>query len=531
MDVAHYLNSCLDLAKKRKQGLKFRMGGGSDIGMVATKQDTFDVKPLTVEISGTPPGWDGADIKEFLTTQGWTNMEVLARRRLGRRQVKWIFRALPPRAEVLAGVAQPTWQYEDALNPQLQIFIAKAPPRVPKQFESVPVRPPKKSYRETTMNLEVLEIDNTQLDPPSQEDLKNDNDTDESDKAEKRERSRSPAKVRNSTKPNLVPHAEDEVALAMKHGWMETDLGGTGDCGWRSLAAAIAFQETGKDLEPEEARRKGASIRAKAVGHMRNNQWDYINFVAQDKGIPPEADSPDLSEAWGHYLDAMSQPDTWIDGLALKAASAKLAIPVVIWKLKDNVWLRTTLAPQFKNDLAMGKKGCKPVVLLLQDQHYTVLNPVGKNAELNESWLRSTAFVSPMDLKGAAKGIPSQISPPKQNEQSPPSPGTPSVHTIKSLFQKKKSGQSQNLSQCRKKRGDTLPSSPASTKTPSLHSIEPGRVGKGTINFCQSFSHPILPKSFSQYVPPDTEAPRGSKDPPPGPRASADCQSWAQALE
>ena len=94
-----------------------------------------------------------------------------------------------------------------------------------------------------------------------------------------------------------------------------------------------------------------------------------------------------------------------------------------------------------------------------------------------------------------------------------------------------KSGLSQYLSERRKKRGDTLASSPASTKTPSLHSIEPGRVGKGTINFCQSFSQPILPKSFSQFVPPDTQAPRGSKDPPPGPRASADCQSWAQALE
>ena len=82
--------------------------------------------------------------------------------------------------------------------------------------------------------------------------------------------------------------------------------------------------------------------------------------MAKDKDSAPEEPTPDLEEAWENYVETMSLPDTWIDGIALKALSTRIGVPLIIWKLKDGVWLRTTLAPQFRDYIALGKKIASP---------------------------------------------------------------------------------------------------------------------------------------------------------------------------
>ena len=89
---------------------------------------------------------------------------------------------------------------------------------------------------------------------------------------------------------------------------------------------------------------------------MRKHKHEYIQFVAKDKDSAPEEPTPDLEEAWENYVETMSLPDTWIDGIALKALSTRIGVPLIIWKLKDGVWLRTTLVPQFRDYIALGKK-------------------------------------------------------------------------------------------------------------------------------------------------------------------------------
>ena len=87
------------------------------------------------------------------------------------------------------------------------------------------------------------------------------------------------------------------------------------------------------------------------------------------------------------------------------------------------------------------KKDSVPLVLLLQQQHYTFLKPTTDEAEIKQSWLRSTVFGNPDDLRGAAKSIsqgsdrtPSVHSIKLPQKRSGPisSCGTPSVHTLKS---------------------------------------------------------------------------------------------------
>ena len=267
-----------------------------------------------------------------------------------KKDVKWTFKALPPRAEKIAGLAQPTWQYADTQNPELQIFICKAPPRVPKHLETVPLRPPKRSFRDVPANTEHANI----LHPPSQPEVPVAS-RQEKDERTGRDRSRSPYKDRKAPPP--APQLIDDVSAALQRGWAERDMGGTGDCGWRSVAAALEYSKNKTDITAEQARIQGATLRAQTISHLRRKHThEYIQFVAKDKDSAPEEPTPDLEEAWENYVETMSLPDTWIDGIALKALSTRIGVPLIIWKLKDGVWLRTTLAPQFRDYIALGKK-------------------------------------------------------------------------------------------------------------------------------------------------------------------------------
>ena len=83
-EAEHYLRSSLEFARSRQQGLKFRMGGGSDLGLgvVANKQDTLDAKPLVLDATGVPLSWDGTALRSFMTDQGWQGVDFFPEKRL-----------------------------------------------------------------------------------------------------------------------------------------------------------------------------------------------------------------------------------------------------------------------------------------------------------------------------------------------------------------------------------------------------------------------------------------------------------------
>ena len=70
-DADNYLRSCLAEAKKREQSLKFRMGGGSDLGVLRLPTDTVPQRPTQIQVQGFPRSWDAPDVTNFLNEQGW----------------------------------------------------------------------------------------------------------------------------------------------------------------------------------------------------------------------------------------------------------------------------------------------------------------------------------------------------------------------------------------------------------------------------------------------------------------------------
>ena len=69
-----------------------------------------------------------------------------------------------------------------------------------------------------------------------------------------------------------------EVQVAESEGWIPIDQKGTGDCGFRSVAAAVHDQTTGQMLSEEESRTQGAALRVQAVAHVRKHQNEFISF-------------------------------------------------------------------------------------------------------------------------------------------------------------------------------------------------------------------------------------------------------------
>ena len=65
-DDEHYHRRVLSFARERQQGVKYRSGGGKDLGVRKLPSDKDQVGPMTVSILGVPADWDSQDLTNFL---------------------------------------------------------------------------------------------------------------------------------------------------------------------------------------------------------------------------------------------------------------------------------------------------------------------------------------------------------------------------------------------------------------------------------------------------------------------------------
>ena len=84
----------------------------------------------------------------------------------------------------------------------------------------------------------------------------------------------------------------DVVANAVASGWVHEDEGGTGDCGYRSLAAAMQFNVSGAKLSQEDCKRQAAVLRAQTVAYLRRHIAEYRNYLRPNRPISPECPAP-----------------------------------------------------------------------------------------------------------------------------------------------------------------------------------------------------------------------------------------------
>ena len=472
-DDETYFRAAVAAAASKGQGLKYRVGKGSDVGILRSAgEDAPEPRALVVQAQGIPKAWEGSEITSFFSSQGWKEVVCVTSKwpdKKAKKGVQWTLKGFPP---VGGGDTEnvTVWQYCDQDDPKLHIHVTKAPPRKPKVSDEFSGKgPPKKFFlkNETSeqakpkvIDLEDMEVEEGHEDPEGDE----------------KEAAKVPATPCVEDVP-VVPEA-NEIAQARREGWTEVDLKGNGDCTFRCIAAAREFFDSEKVLSQTESKNKGALVRVDAVSHMRRHLERYLPNFAVDRDIPPEAPALDPATIKGNFekwLQQLECPQAWADGLVLLACAVRYGQPIIVWYFhtEGNHWKRVTIAPDFHAGFARIAKKTQPITLLLKNEHFTWFKPpAGLDVKIvKRSWMRESAIPDRKVLQGAA----------------PKSSGTPSLHSLESELcsPAKKS--------VAKDTGSSIPSVHALScagcvasckggKTPSLHSLQ------SSFSLCASFN-------------------------------------------
>ena len=89
--------------------------------------DSAPKKPFLVDLLGAPANWEGQDLTELLVSQGWSEIQIVTRKKVGYRNFKWILKGLPP--EDPTDPDKNTWQYLDTEG-SLHFYVEKRSPEV-----------------------------------------------------------------------------------------------------------------------------------------------------------------------------------------------------------------------------------------------------------------------------------------------------------------------------------------------------------------------------------------------------------------
>ncbi|CAE7625535.1 unnamed protein product [Symbiodinium sp. KB8] len=115
---------------------------------------------------------------------------------------------------------------------------------------------------------------------------------------------------------------------------------------------------------------------------------DEDSMALQDEEIDnemakEEEGAPTQESRQHRFLSDAADPTFWNCGIQLYAACEKKGVPIVIWfrARGETAWKRCTVAPDWKGGLPGMAAGAKPIVLILQGNHYTFLQPPPKGTE------------------------------------------------------------------------------------------------------------------------------------------------------
>jgi hypothetical protein len=350
-DPEAYLARCLKEADSK--GLRFRSGGGRDLGYILPPGQQQQ-GPQVVSVQGIPKDWDTEDVLSFLQSVAWESCSTLGRRSMGRNLVAWLVKGIPPSDPQNNGFLAVRGLLRKQLRPKQKV-------------QTTPVQPPRRSFKqkfgENSVNIPV----------PHNEDMAHE------ETLETKETEGPPARRPRTTAqaPPAVHPADDILQSFLSEGWKVHDLGGCGDCGYRSIAGALAYAKDGSILSPEEAQRQGALVRTQAVQHLRKHLNEFKEFILPDVNTSPSQPAPNQDQVVEQYLWESSQPNTWIDGVTLLAAAHKQGCPFIIWFSHEGYWKRCTLATAFdQKGNAKCARDKSPIILRLQGQHYSWIQPL-----------------------------------------------------------------------------------------------------------------------------------------------------------
>ena len=423
-----YLQKCLKEAKVRKSGLFFRKSSTPhNVGIAKTKEEIDAGQVGNFLLRGAPKQWASEEIIDFLTQQNWKTIERVTKSKF---KPEWRFHALPPNAN------------QDNYHYQMTEGYISCLPAPTKRFQPTWQQPVRNTWRgcedsNTKPNPRDASVAATRQDSQSQASQPT-----QQGGARERQRSRSPAKNKSiNQSTSLQADTPVDIQTCLDQGWYIQDVGGEGDCFYRSVAACRHMNKHQSEMSREAAALAGAELRAQAVGHAQKHQQRLKDWFAPDseetrteRGGLPQAKT---IEEW---CEQQMQQTVYADGLSIQCLSERLGLIIVVFKeSSQGSWDRFVFAPGFSaEDMAKARQGEAPVVLKLQQKHFQSVH-APKQTKVPRPWLFKTKQPLIIDLTGGGRthsippASPTSLRTYTDGDQASCSkdmpPDTPSAHT------------------------------------------------------------------------------------------------------
>lgn len=350
----YYCRVRADAIKKSKP-MTSRRGHGNALGVVGSEEAMKQKKRKRWVAQGVPDDWNPTTIERWLQSQGWTGVDALSAPRW--RGQGWLFTGGQPISLDGGGEGPVCYEFDN-----FQILVRQwVPARMQTRGQSIDVRPcwfqttkedPKKDQTKKREAGEepkaaekgTMQVDSTgkaATDDDASADTKkmrtNDGEAKGTKTVDGKGATPVPERRWGETTGNTQHREQFKWPTKGPMGLKMMELGGTGDCGLRSLAYAKARLVNAK--EPKE------EAMAKAVKRSISTRTMIYEAFKKDKGWregwAPSPEATFTTEGGKpatnaeEYLEAVKRPTKWLDWRMVDKAAKVLGRDVLLYSTEN----------------------------------------------------------------------------------------------------------------------------------------------------------------------------------------------------
>lgn len=385
-------------AKELGKPLAFRRGGGACFGIV--KPATDDEEHIySWSLSGAPPSWGPITLQEWLQKQEWAVMDTTQPRR---KNLPWSFRGR------MVGKPEErhfSYEVENDEGESFYIYIKRWEKRR-QPDESKPIAGAGLRWWHKSATFDPIEDDLTATWPDDEqeeplptvmdatgdgekEDADGDQAMDSVDAADGKggdkhplETGTSPPKKKSKkviaskpAKPDL-----DRIVGGMpgpdSNGKKTTiiDTGGKGNCGWRSLAFAIAglnSSTVSDEALVDKLDPLAKTLQVRVTTHLIQNKQHWEEAWAPDAKTCKVMEDGEIPTTVAEYCEAVKRPNRWVDGLLLATAAILQKINIIVWTKRRGDWTKLAIlksGPEWKKSHTVPLVLCRGHFMTLRHQ-------------------------------------------------------------------------------------------------------------------------------------------------------------------
>ena len=337
-----YLATAKKDALAESMPLAYRKGGRSNLGIVGLAPAKVEDAQIRKRwcAKGTPTGWTPQQFVQVLEKSGWRVLKDI--QAPTRPRGVWTFSGAMPEA-----CKSTCWILP--LGDDKQMLVSPWVKTLPKA-ERVPIRSPggwishspasdgdKTKHHETNME---VDRDDTEVPDASMSDKAKRPASETAQGTQENGRAAPKAKVLSSTKsPAFGPPVQFEAPDSGlgPQGVKLWDLHGTGDCGFRALAATQAYRN-GVEVATivKNIDKLALSLRTKCTSWLvQNHGWRQFWYSDPEANETTEAGT--VGKTPDEFLESTKRPGQWMGHFTCLAASRVLQSDVLVWKCGRSV--------------------------------------------------------------------------------------------------------------------------------------------------------------------------------------------------